>query len=44
MPVHQRPLVGAKSRLQFRRVMCQSLYSPKGMKGRDEYVACLSVV
>jgi hypothetical protein len=44
MPGIMRSLVGTKSRLQFRRVMCQSLYSPKGMKGRDEDVACLSVV
>ena len=31
----------SKSRLQFRRDMCQALYSPKGMKGRHCDVACL---
>ena len=34
MLVHQRSLVAAKSRLQFRRDVCQSLYSPKGKRGR----------
>jgi hypothetical protein len=30
-----------KSRLQFRRDMCQSLYSPKGKKGRDFTMLCV---
>jgi hypothetical protein len=29
------------SRLQFRRDMCQALYSPKGKKGRDFRMLCV---
>jgi hypothetical protein len=44
MPCIMKVIHWAKSRLQFGRDMCQPLYSPKGMKGRDENVACLRVV
>ena len=32
---------GSKSRLQFGRDMCQALYSPQGMKGRNVVMCCV---
>jgi hypothetical protein len=34
MAAHHTVIHGAKSCLQFRRDVCQALYSPKGKKGR----------